>query len=356
MLGAKTGKRAGKAKAMGLFAGTPAAPAKGSRQTKNGAFASAIASKTEDAGALEKLQSRLGAALKKLQDNGAAEAGTLEKARKDVMADRTLGPKQKAAKLSSVLADAEARAAQLAVPNPTAIKTMKAEPPAQEKKAEKTAAVEKKRVTEPSIKVVDLRKQTAEATGIDAKDAAKADILRAVSADAVAVSADGGPSAPARPARTAGKTESAPVNGSGQTPLERLREMAGSELVKHAGMILRNGGGEIRLVLKPESLGSLRLRLNLTETVIEGKIIVDNPAVKHVLEASLDSLTRALSAEGFQTASLQVSVSGGGADADGGRQEAAPVPRARAVQGLSGMVPDLDAMSAWDDLLVNVFA
>ncbi len=140
-----------------------------------------------------------------------------------------------------------------------------------------------------------------------------------------------------------------------QTPLERLREMAGNELMKAATMVLRDGGGEIRLVLKPESLGSVRVRMHLSDNSIEGKIIVDNQAVKQVIDGNLDSLMRSLRAEGFQAASLQVSV--GGQNMDNGRQaqEAPSVPRAVArAEHFERNIPGVENVSL-GDRLVNLF-
>ncbi|HVO39864.1 MAG TPA: flagellar hook-length control protein FliK, partial [Spirochaetia bacterium] len=136
--------------------------------------------------------------------------------------------------------------------------------------------------------------------------------------------------------------------------MDRLRDMAGSEMMKATGIILRDGGGEIKLVLKPESLGSVRIRMNLVDNVIEGRIIVDNPAVKQVFDGNINSLMRALTAEGFQTASLQVSV--GGQNTDNGKEEREAPPRVRRVtaQDFERNVPGIETMSL-DDLLVNLF-
>ena len=154
------------------------------------------------------------------------------------------------------------------------------------------------------------------------------------------------------------RRQSAPPPAPAAGALERLREMAGSELTRAAGIILRDGGGEIKLTLKPESLGSVRIRMNLVDNAIEGRIIVDNTAVKHVFEGSLDSLMRALTAEGFQTASLQVSV--GGQGSDNGRPDKEPSQRIRRVNAPAGPagpdwnVPGVESMSL-GDLLVNLF-
>lgn len=164
-------------------------------------------------------------------------------------------------------------------------------------------------------------------------------------------------------AKTAGSAEnlvyeprrqSLPVPAQPAGALERLREMAGSELARAAGIVLRDGGGEIKLLLKPESLGSVRIRMNLVDNAIEGRIIVDNQAVKHVFEGGLGALTRALTAEGFQTASLQVSVGGQGANDERSDKEAAPRVRRVAAAGFEGNVPGVENMSL-GDLLVNLF-
>jgi len=363
MQGIKTKRGARNFKAQGFFAPGTAAFRKSSKTARTGSFASAMASKADGTGlSLEKLQTRLAAALNKMKESSAAEAGSLEKTLKEALADSALTRKEKAARLKALLAEAQERLSRFSAQTADVsfVKTTGAgsrRQPDQGTADDSASLLLKKKTAEPSIKVVDLRKGTAGAGTPDAsKQAAGKDSTHSINRDPGAIAADLKAAEVKDGAGAAGKTEADRAPASARTPLERLREMAGSELVKNADLILRNGGGEIRLVLKPESLGSVRLRLNLTDNIIDGKIIVDNAAVKHILEASLDSLTRALSAEGFQTASLQVSVGGGGAEADGARQEAAPVRRIEAVQGLSGMVPDADALGAWDELLVNLFA
>lgn len=143
-------------------------------------------------------------------------------------------------------------------------------------------------------------------------------------------------------------------NAAAQSGLERLREMAGAELIRASNLVLRDGGGEIRLVLKPESLGSVRIRMNLVDNKIEGRIIVDTSAVKQVMDQSIDALGRALTAGGFQTASLEVSV--GGQNADNGRQMQEPPDKVRrvAAQGFERNIPGEESLSM-GDLLVNLF-
>ena len=98
-----------------------------------------------------------------------------------------------------------------------------------------------------------------------------------------------------------------------QTFSSRFRETMGSEIVKQAGIVLRsNDTGEIRMTLRPESLGSVRIRLQLADNQIAGRIIVDSQAVKDVFDQNLDALNRALRDSGFQSAALDVAVGGRG--------------------------------------------
>jgi hypothetical protein len=76
--------------------------------------------------------------------------------------------------------------------------------------------------------------------------------------------------------------------------------------------------------------------------------------VKQVIDGNLDALMRALRAEGFQGASLQVSV--GGQNADNGRQdqERPAAVRRMTAQGFERNVPGVENLSM-GDLLVNLF-
>jgi flagellar protein FlbC len=91
--------------------------------------------------------------------------------------------------------------------------------------------------------------------------------------------------------------------------LDRFSSMLKNEIVKHTGLIVReNGEGEIRLVLKPESLGNVRIKVLLNNNNIEGRIIVENNSVKEMFEENLKALSDALKDEGFDSTNLDVMV------------------------------------------------
>jgi len=95
-----------------------------------------------------------------------------------------------------------------------------------------------------------------------------------------------------------------------RTPVpSRFQQALRSEVVRHSTMILRNDGqGELRLILKPESLGQVRIRLSMNNNHIEGRIIVENSTVKDMFDSNLAHLSQAFEKEGFSSASLEVAV------------------------------------------------
>ena len=93
--------------------------------------------------------------------------------------------------------------------------------------------------------------------------------------------------------------------------LEHLRESGNADIVKNANIILKeNNAGEIKLLMKPESLGYVRIKLMLEGDNIAGKIIVDNNSVKEIFESNLDNLIKNFKESGYSGASIDVSVGG----------------------------------------------
>jgi flagellar hook-length control protein FliK len=80
-------------------------------------------------------------------------------------------------------------------------------------------------------------------------------------------------------------------------------------------MVLKEGGeGLIRLSLKPESLGNVKIRLELSENKIAGHIIVENNDALRAFERELPVLEAAFKDSGFEGASLELTRDNGGGD------------------------------------------
>ncbi|MDR1908503.1 MAG: flagellar hook-length control protein FliK, partial [Spirochaetaceae bacterium] len=92
-----------------------------------------------------------------------------------------------------------------------------------------------------------------------------------------------------------------------------LRSGLGSDIVRQAAILLRDGGeGTIRLSLRPESLGNIKIRLELTENRITGLIVVENGEALKAFESELASLEQSFRDSGYEGASLEMALSGDG--------------------------------------------
>jgi hypothetical protein len=84
-----------------------------------------------------------------------------------------------------------------------------------------------------------------------------------------------------------------------------LRQTLNGDIVRHAQVILRDGGeGIIRLSLKPESLGNVKIRLELTENKIAGRVIVESGEALRAFEREMASLEQAFRDSGYESADL----------------------------------------------------
>lgn len=362
--GGKTKQKGGPAK--GLLSASKAAfktdfkKASVSAQARSkGSFAAVLQSKLDaESVSVEKLQKSAQTAIKGIKREN-LPVSAFEKALREIMEDGKLDPRQKATRLKRLLAELREKPASGMEGQGLPLKSTTAESARkvteQRENVSIASADASRKTAGPRLYILDLRKNVSEKKQGDGHENQKATgglekKARESFFSTLKTATD-------RESPQAPRASAAPRPNASMTPIERLREMAGSELARAAGIILRDGGsGEIRLVLKPESLGSVRVRLNLSDNVIDGKIFVDNPEVKQVLEGSIDSLTRALSADGFQTASLQVSVSGNGGEDQRRDREPLAVARMQTERGFAGVVPDMERFTGWDDLLVNLFA
>lgn len=99
------------------------------------------------------------------------------------------------------------------------------------------------------------------------------------------------------------------------------------EFVKAGRLVLRdNNSGSVNMILKPESLGNVKISLNVSDKVITGQITVNSKEAYEAFKENLENLKQAFQDSGFENASLNLSLasdnSGSSAFAQGERQEA----------------------------------
>ena len=92
-----------------------------------------------------------------------------------------------------------------------------------------------------------------------------------------------------------------------------LHQNLNNDIVRHASIALRdNNEGTIRLSLKPESLGHVKIRLEMSENRIAGHIIVESGEALRAFEREIHTLEQAFRDSGFDAASLKMAVASDG--------------------------------------------
>lgn len=163
-------------------------------------------------------------------------------------------------------------------------------------------------------------------------------------------------------------SERSQVNGGSEGKTQNFASMLSEELransadlVKTGHIVLKdNNQGLIRLTLHPETLGNVRISLDLSDRKISGKIIVSSREAYEAFNENLDGLSKAFVEGGFESAGFDLSWSGSG---NGGKEDLAPA----SVPFYASAVPDVmygpessDTMKAgsgsYRNQAVNVFA
>jgi len=100
---------------------------------------------------------------------------------------------------------------------------------------------------------------------------------------------------------------------------QEVQQQLVSEMVHQASFIMKDGGEAlIRLALKPESLGTVKIRLEMTENHITGRILVDTPEALRAFEQEMAQLEQAFREGGFAQAHLELGLSNGGGNGSPG--------------------------------------
>jgi hypothetical protein len=95
--------------------------------------------------------------------------------------------------------------------------------------------------------------------------------------------------------------------------VRELHQNLNGDIVRQAAIMVRDGGeGTIKLSLKPESLGMVKIRLEMAENKITGHIIVESNEALRAFEKEIHSLEQAFRDSGFAGASLDMALAGDG--------------------------------------------
>ncbi|MCR5217501.1 flagellar hook-length control protein FliK [Treponema sp.] len=82
------------------------------------------------------------------------------------------------------------------------------------------------------------------------------------------------------------------------------------EFVKAGNIVLRdNNNGSINMILKPESLGNVKVSLQLSDKVITGQIVVATKEAFEAFKENLDTLRQAFQQSGFEDAQFNLTFS-----------------------------------------------
>jgi flagellar hook-length control protein FliK len=92
---------------------------------------------------------------------------------------------------------------------------------------------------------------------------------------------------------------------------KQVDESVMNQVVDKLNVAVKSGITEMRIMLRPESLGDVQLRIRMEGDVVMGKIYVENQQVKHIVEANLTMLKDALAQHNLQVGSFDVDVNHG---------------------------------------------
>jgi len=100
-----------------------------------------------------------------------------------------------------------------------------------------------------------------------------------------------------------------------------LHQNFNGDIVRHASIALRDGGaGTIKIALHPETLGNVKIHIELTDNKITGRIVVESADALNAFRKELSALEQAFRESGFADANLDLSLTADGAGNHGGER------------------------------------
>ena len=111
---------------------------------------------------------------------------------------------------------------------------------------------------------------------------------------------------------TSSNTQSAAASNSNfQAMLTNQIQQNAYEFVKTGSIILKdNNVGSIKLILHPESLGNVKIDLQISDNTINGKIVVASQEAFNAFKDSMDSLKQAFMQSGYETSNFDLNLAG----------------------------------------------
>ena len=89
------------------------------------------------------------------------------------------------------------------------------------------------------------------------------------------------------------------------------------QIVQKATLLMKNGQHEVRIDLKPEYLGHVRLQITTENQLVTLKVLTEMPMVKEMIESSLHQLKADLQQQGLEIDKLDVTVTRDGNQFEG---------------------------------------
>jgi len=129
------------------------------------------------------------------------------------------------------------------------------------------------------------------------------------------------------------------------------------EIIRQFTFVVNKGGGEARLQLQPESLGTLRMKIKLNHNEVHTNIIVDNQAVKDLIMSKLNHLEENLLRQGFHLGSFEVEVKDQNKASQGSYRE---IKKGRSIQKIDhdGSTEEVSSVRSaslpWISTIVNI--
>jgi len=124
-----------------------------------------------------------------------------------------------------------------------------------------------------------------------------------------------------------------------------LHQNFNGDIVRHASMALRDGGeGIIKLALKPESLGNVKIHLKMSDNKITGYIVVESEEALNAFRKEIASLEKAFREFGFFDANLDLSMASDDSNKQWNEQDVSSFLPRMVASNYDDLIPSIDVL------------